>query len=200
MSGQALILGAVAYDPKAVTIWDGFKEYFEARRLEFDYILFSNYERQVEAHFAGAIHVAWNSPLAWVRSERRAAALGRKAEAIAMRDTDRELTSLVVVGTDSAIHSVADLQGKRVAVGAKDSPQAALIPLGFLAQQGLNPGVDFEFVPFDGSWASMAITSAASGMRSARWWTAARMRLAFWTRTICCSGGTGPFLRARLAF
>jgi ABC-type phosphate/phosphonate transport system substrate-binding protein len=144
-----LIVGAVAYDPKVVTIWDGFKGYFETRGLEFDYILFSNYERQVEAHFAGVIHVAWNSPLAWVRSERRAAALGRKAEPIAMRDTDRELTSLVVVGADSAIHSVADLKGKRVAVGAKDSPQATLIPLTFLARQGLDPGIDFAFVPFD---------------------------------------------------
>jgi ABC-type phosphate/phosphonate transport system substrate-binding protein len=61
-----LLLGAVAYDPKVVTIWDGFQRYFEKNRLDFDYILYTNYERQVEAHVAGHIHVAWNSPLAWL--------------------------------------------------------------------------------------------------------------------------------------
>ena len=49
MSRNTLLLGAVAYDPKVVTIWDGFLAYFEQRELDFDYILYTNYERQVEA-------------------------------------------------------------------------------------------------------------------------------------------------------
>ena len=28
MTQSALLLGAVAYDPKVVTIWDGFQQYF----------------------------------------------------------------------------------------------------------------------------------------------------------------------------
>jgi phosphonate transport system substrate-binding protein len=36
-----------------------------------------------------------------------------------------------------------------VAVGADDSPQATLIPLNFLAGQGLEPGRDFEVIRFD---------------------------------------------------
>jgi ABC-type phosphate/phosphonate transport system substrate-binding protein len=36
-----------------------------------------------------------------------------------------------------------------VGAGAKDSPQATLIPLYFLAQQGLEPHRDFEVVLFD---------------------------------------------------
>ena len=82
-AGKALIMGAVAYDPKVVTIWDGFQKYFRARDLDFDYVLFSNYEKQVEAHFQGLIDVAWNSPLAWLQSERVAKACGRHAEAMA---------------------------------------------------------------------------------------------------------------------
>ena len=66
-----------------------------------------------------------------------------------MRDTDRDLTSLVVARADSEIREVADLRGKRVAVGAADSPQATLIPLSFLAGQGLEPHRDFTVVPFD---------------------------------------------------
>src|SRR5260221_12258663 len=84
-----LLLGAVAYDPKVVTIWEGFKAYFARQGLGMDDVLYSNYERQVEALIDGHIHVAWNSPLAWVRARRRALARGLEARAIAMRDTDR---------------------------------------------------------------------------------------------------------------
>jgi phosphonate transport system substrate-binding protein len=149
MRDTTLLLGAVAYDPKVVTIWDGFKEYFAQHGLPFDYILYTNYERQVEAHFSGHIHIAWNSPLAWLESQRLAAALGRRAEAICMRDTDRDLTSVVVARDDDSVRTIADLKGRKVAVGARDSPQATLIPLYFLAQQGLEPNRDFEVIEFD---------------------------------------------------
>jgi phosphonate transport system substrate-binding protein len=149
MNQTPLLLGAVAYNPKVVTIWDGFQQYFGERGLPFDYILYTNYESQVEAQFRGHIHVAWNSPLAWLQAERLAHTLGRRAEAICMRDTDRGLTSIVIARNDDAIRTVADLKGRRVAVGANDSPQATLIPLHFLAQQGLEPHRDFEVVEFD---------------------------------------------------
>lgn len=63
-----------------------------------------------------------------------------------MRDTDCDLTSVVVVGADSDIRSVADLRGARVGVGAADSPQATLIPLSHLRAGGLVPGVDVTVV------------------------------------------------------
>jgi phosphonate transport system substrate-binding protein len=146
---RALVMGAVAYDAKVVTIWDGFQKYFRSRGLEFDFVLYSNYEKQVESHILGNIQVAWNSPLAWLQSERVAKALGRRAEAICMRDTDLDLTSVVVVRSDSPIRSLADLKGKKVAVGALDSPQAKLIPLNYLAENGLRPDADFTVIPFD---------------------------------------------------
>lgn len=61
MSGDRLTLGAVAYDPKVVTIWDGFRRWFPSEGLEVDYVLYSNYERRVEELLAGAVDVAWNS-------------------------------------------------------------------------------------------------------------------------------------------
>ena len=129
---KTLVLGAVAYDAKVVPIWEGFRAYFDARGLPFDYVLFSNYERQVDAHLRGEVDVAWNSPLAWVQTER--AAPGR-ARAIAMRDTDRDLTSVVIARP--GITSLAQLRGKRVGVGAADSPQATLIPLLAFAEAGI---------------------------------------------------------------
>jgi ABC-type phosphate/phosphonate transport system substrate-binding protein len=146
---KTLLMGAVAYDPKVVIIWDGFRQYFAGQGLDFDYELYSNYERQVESHLAGHIHVAWNSPLAWLQTKAVAERLGRRAQAICMRDTDRDLTSVIIVKEDSAIRQLADLNGKRVGVGASDSPQAYLIPLGYLAEAGLHAGKQVDVVPFD---------------------------------------------------
>jgi len=143
-ASSKLILGAVAYDPKVVSIWDGFLAWFRERGLDFDYQLYSNYERQVEGHFLGQFHVAWNSPLAWIESERLARRLGRAAQAIGMRDSDRDLTSVVVVRSESSFHGLGDLRGASVAVGAPDSPQATLIPLLCLAEAGLIPEKDFQ--------------------------------------------------------
>src|SRR5436190_12784037 len=120
MADQKLVLGAVAYDAKVVPIWEGFKAYFEATGLPFDFVLYSNYERQVEAHLRGEIDVAWNSPLAWLETERAARRRGRTAEAIAMRNTDCDLTSLVLVRADGPLRTATDLRGKRIGVGAFD--------------------------------------------------------------------------------
>jgi ABC-type phosphate/phosphonate transport system substrate-binding protein len=144
--GETLLMGAVAYDPKVVTIWEGFRDWFRRNDLDFDFVLYSNYERQVEALAGGAIQVAWNSPLAWLRSERLGQATGVSVAAIAMRDSDCDLTSVVVVRADAGIDSVSDLAGRAVAVGAVDSPQATLIPLAHLASTGLRPGQDFAVV------------------------------------------------------
>jgi len=146
---KTLLLGAVAYDPKVVTIWDGFRAFFGERGLDFDYVLYSNYERQVRAHLDGHVHVAWNSPLAWLQAEAAAAARGRKATCVAMRDTDCDLTSVIVARADGPLQKLEDLKGKRVGVGAADSPQATLIPLEHLAAAGLVAGRDFEAVYHD---------------------------------------------------
>jgi ABC-type phosphate/phosphonate transport system substrate-binding protein len=149
MPGDVLVMGAVAYDPKVVTIWDGFRAWLTAAGLPFDFVLYSNYERQVEDLVAGHLDAAWNSPLAWVRSVRLAAARGRGVRSAVMRDTDQDLTSVVVVRADSGIETVADLKGRTVATGAVDSPQATLIPLSFLRAAGLNPMSDMTVRRFD---------------------------------------------------
>lgn len=149
MSDPTLLMGAVAYAPKVVTIWEGFKAFFAERGLAFDYLLFSNYERQVEAQFDGTIQLAWNSPLAWERARRIAAARGQAVQAVAMRDTDCDLHSLVVVRADGPAQTLADLRGKTVGFGAVDSPQATLIPLDHLRQHGLVGGRDFSVRRFD---------------------------------------------------
>jgi ABC-type phosphate/phosphonate transport system substrate-binding protein len=146
---RPLLIGAVAYDPKVVTIWEGFKRVFGDRGLEIDYVLYSNYERQVEALMRGDIDVAWNSPLAWVRTRRLARAAGREVRAVAMRDADRDLTSIVVVRAESDLRSVEDLRDRKLGVGAIDSPQATLLPLSAVDQAGIDPDRDVEVIVHD---------------------------------------------------
>jgi len=147
VSVDRVTLGAVAYDPKVVTIWDGFRRWFGAEGLDVDYVLYSNYERQVEELLAGTVDVAWNSPLAWVRTRRAAAAAGGQARAVAMRDTDRDLTSVVVVREGSGIDGPQDLKGKVVGTGAVDSPQGTLLPLAWLG--GLGPAGEMTVRRFE---------------------------------------------------
>ncbi|RTQ33494.1 hypothetical protein EJP69_18485 [Variovorax gossypii] len=149
MPQQTLIMGAVAYAPKVVTIWEGFKAFFVKNGLPFDYVLYSNYESQVEAQFDGTLHLAWNSPLAWVRAERIARSRGLQVQAVAMRDTDCDLRSAIVVRADSPVQSLADLRGRSIGFGALDSPQATLIPLDHLRTEGLLKPRDFQARYFD---------------------------------------------------
>jgi phosphonate transport system substrate-binding protein len=130
-------IGAVAYDPKVVTIWEGFCAWLAGRGLPATYVLYQDYEQQVDALLRGEHDASWNSPLAWLEAQRKARRLGREAYGLCMRDTDQDLTSVVLVREDSPIRALEQLAGRRVAVGAYDSPQATLIPLGMLQAAGV---------------------------------------------------------------
>ena len=130
---EVILLGAVAYDPKVVSIWEGIRDHFRSCGVPFDFALFSNYERQVESLLAGHIDVAWNTPLAHVRVKRRT---GGSSLSLGMRDSDRDFRAKLVVRKDAGIRSAADLAGKTLAVGSRDSTQARILPLHFLRKAG----------------------------------------------------------------
>jgi phosphonate transport system substrate-binding protein len=140
------MVGAVAYDPRVVPIWEGMRDYFRDVGLPIDYVLFSNYDSQVQALLAGQIDIAWNTNLAWVKVHK---ATGGTCRALAMRDVDAQFTTIVVVRTASGIESLADVKGKRVALGSADSAQAAILPLHFLQQAGLQPEKECTLLRFD---------------------------------------------------
>ena len=139
-------VGVVAYDPKVVTIWEGIKEYFTARDIAMDFVLFSNYDAQCDALLDGWIDIAWNTNLAYVKIYRRT---GGKCGVLAMRDVDVGFTTKVIAGAKTGIQSLRDLKGKRIAFGSRDSGQAAILPLYFLKQNGINPSQDITAIRFD---------------------------------------------------
>jgi ABC-type phosphate/phosphonate transport system substrate-binding protein len=143
---KPLIVGAVLYDPKVSVIWDIIRAYFEESGVPMDVVFFTNYELQVDALIRGHVDMAWNSPLAWIDAQRRASGACR---AISMRDTDRDRCTHIIARKNSGIGSVADLKGKTIGFGAKDSPQATLIPVQILQEAGLTADEDYAVRRFD---------------------------------------------------
>jgi ABC-type phosphate/phosphonate transport system substrate-binding protein len=143
---RPLRVGAVMYDPKVSVIWEIIRNFFESRAAPIDVTFYSTYELQVSSLLDGAIDVAWNSPLAWLDAQRRS---GGTCRAIAMRDTDRDRVSYIVARKHGPVRTLTDLRGRVLAVGAIDSPQATLIPLGLLRQEGLEPRRDVKIRGFD---------------------------------------------------
>ena len=143
---KPLLIGAVLYDPKVSIIWEIIADFFNENNFPVDVVFYTNYEIMVEALIGGHIDMAWNSPLAWLYSQHLS---GNTCKAIAMRDTDQDRISYIVVRKDDSINKLSDLNGEAIALGANDSPQATLIPLQYLIKHGLQPGKDFTYKKFN---------------------------------------------------
>ncbi len=133
------------YDPKVSVIWEIIRDFFDSQGSPIDVSFYKTYALQVSALLEGSIDIAWNSPLAWLDAQRRS---HHRCRAIAMRDTDRDRVSYVVAPS-TGVQQVADLRGRTIATGASDSPQATLIPLGRLRQDGISPETDVVVRRFD---------------------------------------------------
>jgi phosphonate transport system substrate-binding protein len=146
-NGKAeLRIGAVAYAPKVVTIWEGMREFLHSRGLQTEYVLYSSYPALVDALAAGHIDIAWNTPLAYLQARER---LGGQCLVLGMRDSDVNFTTVFITRTDSPIHSLNDLKGKRFALASRDSSHAAILPVHFLRAGGLDPEKDLKVLRFD---------------------------------------------------
>jgi ABC-type phosphate/phosphonate transport system substrate-binding protein len=150
---KTIWVGAVAYNPKVVTIWEGMRSYFhEEAHLPVEVVLFQNYEAQVLALLARAddvvprIDIAWNTNLAYLQADEWS---GHACRAIAMRDTDLGWMTKILTVTGGPIATVADLKNRTLALGSRDSGHAAILPVHFLEQQGMREGRDYETLRFD---------------------------------------------------
>jgi ABC-type phosphate/phosphonate transport system substrate-binding protein len=150
---RTIWLGAVAYDPKVVTIWEGMRRYFhEEAQLPVEVVLFQSYEAQVIALLAAPddpaprIDIAWNTNLAYLQAD---AWSGHRCRPIAMRDTDLGWMTKIVAVTGGPIAAIADLKNRTLALGSRDSGHAAILPVHFLEQQGMIEGRDYGTLRFD---------------------------------------------------
>jgi dimethylaniline monooxygenase (N-oxide forming) len=131
-SKPTVVMGCVCYDPAINDIWSGIKGYLIGKGVPFDYVLYTNYEAQVQSLVNGHIDVAWNGPIAHVMAEQLAPG---NVLSLGMRDIDRDFQSVVVVRKDANITGLQDLKNRPLLTGSSDSPQAHLVPLHYLRNQ-----------------------------------------------------------------
>jgi phosphonate transport system substrate-binding protein len=146
-------LGAVAYNPKVVTIWEGMQRYFhEEADLPVEIVLFQSYEMQVLALLAQPgdtaprIDIAWNTNLAYLQADEWS---GHRCRAIGMRDTDLGWMTKIISVTGGPVATLADLKNRTLALGSQDSGHAAILPVHFLEQEGLREGIDYRSLRFN---------------------------------------------------
>ena len=146
-------MGAVAYNPKVVTIWEGMRRYFhDEAHLPVEVLLFQSYEAQVVALLAQPgdplpyIDIAWNTNLAYLQADEWS---GHRCRAVAMRDTDLGWMTKIVAVTGGPVFALADLKNRTLALGSRDSGHAAILPTHFLEQQGMREGRDYRTLRFD---------------------------------------------------
>jgi ABC-type phosphate/phosphonate transport system substrate-binding protein len=150
---KTIWVGAVAYDPKVVTIWEGMRRYFhEEAHLPLEVVLFQSYEAQVIALLGQQgepvphIDIAWNTNLAYLQADEWSS---HACRAVAMRDTDLGWMTKIVVPTGGPISTLTDLKNRTLALVSRDSGHAAILPLHFLEQEGMREGQDYRTLRFD---------------------------------------------------
>jgi phosphonate transport system substrate-binding protein len=162
---QTIWVGAVAYDPKVVTIWEGMRRYFyEEAHLPVEVVLFQSYEAQVMALLGSPqavlprIDIAWNTNLAYLQAEEWSS---HRCRPVAMRDTDLGWTTKILAVSKGPVAALADLRNRTLALGSRDSGHAAILPVHFLEQQGLFEGQDYRTLRFNSDLGKHGDTGAS---------------------------------------
>jgi len=130
-------IGAVAYSPGVVTVFNDLRQYLNRHEFPCDYVLYSNYDALVAALDRREIDIAWNTPLAHAQYHVRS---GGASQTLVMRDVDFDVRAVLVTRVDSGINSLADLAGKRLILGSADAAEATVLPLFYLKRDK----VDFD--------------------------------------------------------
>ena len=132
-------IGAVAYSPGVVTVFNDLRRYLNSRDFPSDYVLYSNYDSLVSALARGEIDIAWNTPLAHAQYHLRN---GGASQTLVMRDVDCDVRSVLVARADSSVRSLKDLAGKKLILGSEDAAEATVLPVHYLKKEN----VDFDAV------------------------------------------------------
>lgn len=134
-ASRSLRIGAVAYAPSAVTIFQSVTRYLDANGLSSDFVLYSGYDELVAALERGDVDVAWNTPLAHAKYY---VASDGACRTLVMRDVDFGVRSVLVAREDSGVRTIHDLTGKRLVLGSSQAAEATVLPLYYLKRSGLD--------------------------------------------------------------
>jgi ABC-type phosphate/phosphonate transport system substrate-binding protein len=127
-------VGAVAYAPSAVTVFEGMRRYFAQAGQPLDYVLYSNYDALVQALRDGQVDIAWNTPLAHAQYHLQA---GGQSRTLAMRDVDCNYHFKLIARKGTGIRTPEDLAGKTLVLGSRQAAEATVLPIYYLKRAGV---------------------------------------------------------------
>lgn len=132
----------------------------QATGLQFDLKVGQNYAAVVEAMCNGAADIAWYGPASYLQAKARGCA---ELLALAVRQGESVYYSAIFARKDAGINSVADLKGKKIALGDVNSTSSFNVPVAMMLGAGVNPARDAAVINLAGSHANV-LKALAEGL------------------------------------
>jgi phosphonate transport system substrate-binding protein len=132
----------------------------QATGLRFDLKVGQSYGSVVEAMCNGAADIAWYGPVTYLQAKSKGCS---ELLALAVNKGQSVYYSGLFARVDSGINSVADLKGKRVALGDVNSTSSFAVPVAMMMAGGVQPARDLSAINMAGSHANV-LKALAEGL------------------------------------
>lgn len=128
--------------------------------LKFDLKVGQSYGSVVEAMCSGAADIAWYGPVTYLQAKAKGCS---ELLALAVSKGQSVYYSGLFARTDSGINNVADLKGKKVALGDVNSTSSFAVPVAMMMAGGVQPARDAGAINMAGSHANV-LKALAEGL------------------------------------
>lgn len=132
----------------------------QATGLNFDIKVGQSYSAVVEAMCNGAADIAWYGPASYLQAKARGCS---ELLALAVRHGESVYYSGIFARTDAGINGVADLKGKRIALGDVNSTSSFNVPVAMMIAGGVDPSRQAGAINMAGSHANV-LKALAEGL------------------------------------
>lgn len=132
----------------------------QATGLSFDIKVGQSYSAVVEAMCNGAADIAWYGPASYLQARARGCA---ELLALAVRHGGSVYYSGIFARTDAGINGLADLKGKRIALGDVNSTSSFNVPVAMMIADGVDPAKQAGAINLAGSHANV-LKALAEGL------------------------------------
>lgn len=120
--------------------------------LKFDIKVGQSYNSVVEAMCNGAADIAWFGPASYLQAHNRGCA---DLLALAVKNGESVYYSGIFARKSANVNSIADIKGKRVALGDVNSTSSFNVPVAMMLANGINPAQDAAAINMAGSHANV---------------------------------------------
>lgn len=138
-------------------IFDAIAKFYN---LKFDIKVGQSYGAVVEAMCSGAADIAWYGPASYLQAHGRGCA---DLLALAVKHDQSIYYSGIFARKEANINSIADLKGKKIALGDVNSTSSFNVPVAMMLANGVNPAKDAAVINMAGSHANV-LKALAEGL------------------------------------